>query len=210
MIGNEKPKIGGIILAAGGSSRLGQPKQLLHFKGKTLLRRAAEAMAASICEPVIAVLGAESEKTAAEVAGLPVHTCFNENWKTGMGSSIKSGMDEMLRVAPAISAVVIMLCDQPFITTENLNQLAAKFSETQKPIVAAQYNGVSGVPALFSREMFGALSQIKGDKGARDLIRKQVTAIETVEMKEAATDIDTLEDADRLSQLVPEPFGTGK
>lgn len=200
MIGNEIQDIGGIILAAGGSSRLGRPKQLLRFEGKTLLRRACLAMTASLCKPVIAVLGAESETTASAIDGLPVHTCVNENWETGMGSSIRTGIDEMLRVAPDISAVVIMLCDQPLITAGNLNQLAARFAETQNSIVASRYNGVSGVPALFSREMFPSLFQIEGDKGARDLIRNRMASTETIEMKEAAIDIDTLDDVERYSQ----------
>ena len=198
MIENKMPNIGGIILAAGGSSRLGKPKQLLQFEGKTLLRRAADAMIASLCNPVVVVLGAESEKTAAAIAGLPVHVCFNDDWETGMGSSIRKGINEMLRVAPNISAVVIMLCDQPLITTENINELAAKFAATQNSIIASRYNGVSGVPALFSSEMFDALSQIEGDKGARDLIRERMASIETIEMREAAVDIDTPGDAELL------------
>jgi molybdenum cofactor cytidylyltransferase len=194
----DQKKIGGIVLAAGGSSRMGRPKQLLQFEGKTLLRRAAESMAASMCDPVVAVLGAESKKTAAEIAGLPVRACINEDWENGMGSSIKTGLNEMLRAAPDISAVVIMLCDQPFITAEQINNLVTKFTETQKPIIAAEYNGVAGVPALFSKEMFDALSQIEGDKGARELIRNSSDATETVPMPEAGVDVDTLDDYDRL------------
>ena len=91
-----------------------------------------------------------------------------------------------------------MLCDQPLITTENINELAAKFAATQNSIIASRYNGVSGVPALFSSEMFDALSQIEGDKGARDLIRERMASIETIEMKEAAVDIDTPGDAELL------------
>lgn len=194
----DQMKIGGIVLAAGGSSRMGRPKQLLQFEGKTLLRRAAESMTASMCDPVVAVLGAESEKTAAEIAGLSVHACINNEWETGMGSSIKTGLNEMLRAAPDISAVVIVLCDQPFITAEKIDNLVTKFTETQKPIIAAEYNGVAGVPALFSKEMFDALSQIEGDKGARELIRNSANAAETVPMPEAAVGIDTLNDYHRL------------
>ncbi len=117
MTGN---KVGGLLLAAGGSSRLGQPKQLLQFKGKTLLRHAAEAMAGSMCDPVVVVLGAETERSANEIEGLPVVACVNENWQIGMSSSIKAGLAKLCReIEPDIDAVLISLCDQPFVTRRN-------------------------------------------------------------------------------------------
>ena len=198
MTGSENLKIGGIILAAGGSSRLGRPKQFLQFEGKTLLRRAAEAMDASVCDPVIAVLGAESETGTAEIGDLSVRSCVNPKWDTGMSSSIKLGLSELIALEPQIDAVVITLCDQPFVTAETIGRLVAKFQETRKHLIAAKYDGVVGVPALFSREMFSALAKLEGDKGARDLLRDPDASIETIEIKEAAIDIDTPDDAGRL------------
>ncbi len=199
MTGNENLKIGGILLAAGGSSRLGQPKQFLQFEGKTLLRRAAEAMVVSICDPIVAVLGAEKEKAKAELAGLQVNICFNHDWQSGMSSSIKCGLSELLLIEPEIDAVVITLCDQPFVDAQTVGRLADRFSETDTQIVAAQYDGVAGVPALFSRAMFDSLSRLEGDKGARDLIRDPNGSVATIEIKEAAIDIDTRDDLDRLT-----------
>jgi molybdenum cofactor cytidylyltransferase len=198
MTGNEGLRIGGILLAAGGSSRLGRPKQLLEFENTTLLRRAAEAMAASICRPVVAVLGAEKKKAEAEIADIPIKIYFNRDWQRGMSSSIKIGLTELLVIEPKIDAVVITLCDQPFVDTRVINRLASKFTESDKLMIAAEYDGVAGVPALFSREMFDAISRLEGDKGARDLIRAPNASIETIEIKEAAIDIDTLDDIGRL------------
>jgi molybdenum cofactor cytidylyltransferase len=99
---------------------------------------------------------------------------------------------------PQINAVVIMLCDQPFVDTTTIGILVARFKQTRKDIVAAKYSGVVGVPALFSREMFDALSKLEGDKGARDLIRDPNASIDTIEMKDAAIDIDTRDDVERL------------
>ena len=198
MTGNEDLKIGGIVLAAGGSSRLGRPKQFLEFEGKTLLKRAAEALAESICNPVVAVLGAEKEKAERELADLPVRICRNQEWRTGMSSSIKIGLKELLFIDPDLDAVVITLCDQPFVNSGTIGRIVEKFAATNKTIVSARYSGIAGVPALFSREMFDALSKLEGDKGARDLLRNPNASIETIEINKAAIDIDTLDDVDRL------------
>ena len=199
MAASEEVTIGGILLAAGGSSRLGRPKQFLEFEGKTLLRHAAEAMAESMCHPVIAVLGAEKEKAEGEIANLPVTARSNSEWRVGMSSSIKLGLAELLILEPKIAALVITLCDQPFVSAETINRLVRKFAETRVPMIAAEYDGVAGVPALFSREMFDALSKLDGDKGARDLLRNPNARVETIEMEEAAVDVDTHGDIDRLN-----------
>lgn len=188
------PSIGGILLAAGGSSRMGQPKQLLVYKGKTLLRRAVETLIHSACGPVVVVLGAEAVQTKNEIKDLPVHTVFNENWQAGMSSSIKTGLEYLLRSDTEISAVVITLCDQPNVTSSHIDKLVAKFRETKKSIVAAEYNNVIGVPALFDRDLFDELLKIKGDKGAREIIAKHPDALITTPLPEAALDIDTTAD----------------
>ena len=184
-------------MAAGGSSRLGKPKQLLQFKGKSLLRHAAKSMVVSMCDPVVVVLGAESERSAAEVEGLQVVACINENWPSGMSSSIGVGLAKLIEIAPEIDAVLISLCDQPFVTSEILNRFCKKYAATDAAIIAAEYDGVTGVPALFSRELFGELSLLQGDKGARDVIRSRED-IGTVHLPEAAFDIDIPEDVAKL------------
>lgn len=198
MTGNETSKVGGLLLAAGGSSRLGRPKQLLQFQGKSLLRRAAETLLKSTCGPIVVVLGAEFNESQAEIADLPLKICINENWQTGMSSSIKAGLQKLLTIEPELAAVIITLCDQPHVNADHIDLFAAEHHRSGAAIIAAEYGGTVGVPALFAREMFERLSQLEGDKGARDLIRNRVDVVVTIKLEEAAFDIDTLIDLDKL------------
>src|SRR5439155_6210098 len=100
MTGNSEAKIGGLLLAAGGSSRLGRPKQLVEFEGKTLIRRATETLAASVCDPMVVVLGAEVDGCIEEIAGLAVDICINRGWHYGISSSIKAGLGMLQRIEP--------------------------------------------------------------------------------------------------------------
>ena len=198
MTGNNGVRVGGLLLAAGGSSRLGTPKQLVIFQGKTLLRRAAETLIESECEPVVVVLGAEVEISSTELSGLPVKVCVNENWRTGMSSSIKTGLNALLNIEPDLDAVMITLCDQPDVTAENINAFVAEFRGSRTQIVAAEYENIAGVPALFSSGLFGKLLDLTGDKGARDLIRQSSEGVVKLPLKVAAIDIDSIDDLNRL------------
>lgn len=193
MTANNTIKIGGLLLAAGGSRRLGSPKQLLEYHGKTLLRRSTEALVDSKCEPIIVVLGAEIERSNVEIGDLDIKSIVNEDWATGMSSSIRVGMETMLLLEPEIDAVMITLCDQPFVTAEKIHIFIEAFKTQRSLIIAARYNDVLGVPALFSREMFDALTRLDGDKGARDLIRQEASTF-GIDLPEAAIDIDTQQD----------------
>ncbi len=196
---NNARKIGGLLLAAGGSSRLGRPKQLVRFRGKTLLRRAAETLIDSECDPVVVVIGAEAEIFAAEISGLPIHVVENENWQTGMSSSIRSGLLKLIELEPDLDAVVITLCDQPNVNAKNIDHLTAAFRQSDSAIIAAQYDGITGVPALFSGCVFDDLLTLTGDKGARELIRSREDVC-PIKMEEAALDVDSPKDL-RLLQL---------
>jgi molybdenum cofactor cytidylyltransferase len=187
-------KIGALLLAAGGSSRMGQPKQLFVYQGKTLLRRAVETLLDTTCSTIIVVLGAEYERTKNEIDDLPVGIIRNENWQTGMGSSIKTGLEHLLQTDPDVLGVIIMLCDQPDITASEIDLLANRFCETGCEIVAAQYSDTVGVPALFGKRFFTELLNLEGDKGAKNLIRSQSANLSIVQIPEAAFDIDTPED----------------
>jgi len=187
-------KVGALLLAAGGSSRMGRGKQLLVYQGETLLRRAAETLLASTCSPLVVVLGAEFEEIKKEIEDLQIHIVHNENWQAGMSSSIKTGLVRLLQAGPDTSAVIITLCDQPDVTASHIGQLAKKFRETGSGIVAAAYSGTTGVPALFARRYFDELLNIEGDRGARNLIRSASADLSTVQIPEAAFDIDTAED----------------
>lgn len=194
MTADDSPKIGAILLAAGGSSRLGRPKQLVEFQGKTLIRRAAEMLVASVCSPVVVVLGAEVVRCSDELAGLDISICINENWSDGISSSIKAGLRYLLDLQPDVDAAVIALCDQPFVIDKDLNLLCETFLTAGLPIVAARYGETIGVPALFASEMFDELFSLEGDEGARKLIRRYVDTTSTVEIGRAKFDIDTRND----------------
>lgn len=190
MTANNALKIGGLQLAAGGSSRLGQPKQLVEFDGKTLIRRSGEMLVNSVCKPISVVLGAEIEGSSRELEGLDISVCINDLWKVGISSSIKAGLRHLLGLEPELDAVVIVLCDQPYVTSGDINRLAAEFRLGGSSIVASGYDGVAGVPALFSRGMFDQLFMLEGDEGARYLVRRS-ESVATVPVDGAAFDVDT-------------------
>jgi molybdenum cofactor cytidylyltransferase len=196
MTENNPSKIGGLLLAAGGSSRLGQPKQLVRFEGKTLIRRSGEMLAWSACDPVAVVLGAEIEESSRELNGLAISICLNDLWNVGISSSIKSGLRHLLDLEPDLDAVVIALCDQPHVTSTDIDSLAAAFRQGNSSIVASEYDGVTGVPALFSKEIFDQLFALEGDEGARYLVRRS-DKVSTVAVDGAAFDIDTPDDLTR-------------
>lgn len=196
MTASKDGNIGGLLLAAGGSRRMGTPKQLLEFEGRTLLQRAAETLIDSNCDPIVVVLGAEYSQSQVEIGGLPLAICFNGNWQSGMSSSIKAGLNELIRIEPELAAVMITLCDQPHTTADHIDLFATEFRRSAASIVAAEYGGTLGVPALFSRAMFIDLLRLEGDKGARDLIRNSKNTKRII-LDEAAFDIDTPEDMEQ-------------
>lgn len=180
-----------LLLAAGASTRMGQPKQLLPYHGRTLLRHAAETAVASGCAPIVLVTGALHEELVAEVAGLPILAVRNESWESGMASSIQTGLAAVAAAQPC--AVLIMLTDQPLVTPELLRQLVARQQQTQASIVAAAYGDTLGVPAVFARAMLPELLRLRGQQGAVRLIAGMRKAVERVAFPAGLLDVDTPE-----------------
>ena len=193
-----KLPIGIIVLAAGGSIRLGRPKQLLKFRGESLVKRAAETALATGCEKVVVVLGANFEKTRKEVENLPLEIAVNENWTSGMSSSVKTGLKKLLKNEPRLSAVVIQLCDQPLINSSVLDKLIEIYRRTKANIVASEYAQIIGVPALFADSLFSELLNLETENGAKQIIKKYISTVEKVCVPEAEIDIDTQSDYDKL------------
>lgn len=191
--------IGIIVLAAGASTRMQEPKQLLEFEGKTLLRRAVETAISTNCQPVVVVLGANFNETLAEISDLPVDVCHNTDWRKGLSSSLQCGIENMLNLNPKIDAFIATLADQPFVTANHLQVFIKRFRETKNPIVAAKYNETNGVPALFSKEIFNEFKEISGDKGAKKILKKHQNTLISIDLPEAAFDIDTKEDYLKIS-----------
>jgi molybdenum cofactor cytidylyltransferase len=186
-------QIGLILLAAGGSTRMGQPKQLLLYKKQTLLRRAAEQALAAGCDPVIVVLGSNAPRLRTELTSLPIHIMENPDWQQGMGTSIRTGLSAM-----PPQPVIITLCDQPLIDAAALKKLIDAYNSTNRPLIAAQYAGTLGVPALFSEKFFPALLSLPDNSGAKQLLQQHSDQVLPIPMEFAATDIDTPQDYEQL------------
>lgn len=183
-----------IVLAAGGSTRLGRPKQLVALAGKSLLRRAAEAAVASGASPVVVVLGNEAESFLPELAGLPVWPVTNPDWQQGMGSSLRCGVRALQVDASSATAVLCMVCDQPRITSAHLQTLWERYAGSGK-VIAVRHGDRPGVPAIFPAKYLPELARITGDKGARSVLAGLPgEAIEIVDLPEAVFDLDTPED----------------
>jgi len=169
-----------VVLAAGASTRLGESKQLAIIGGERLLERAVRVAREAGCAPVVVVLGARAEevRTACDLGDAIV--VVNEAWGDGMGASVRVGVGA---VGDA-EGVVVMTCDQPAVTAAHLLVLMATGEAT-----ASGYVGRRGVPAYFPAEMFGALLELKGDAGARELLREA----RVVELVGGELDVDTAE-----------------
>jgi molybdenum cofactor cytidylyltransferase len=197
---NKKARIGIVLLAAGSSSRLGEPKQLLAFDGQSLLQHSEQVALASQAEPVIVVLGSSADRLKDEVADPALTIVVNERWQEGMASSIRCGVNKLTELAPEAQAVIIMVCDQPFVTTALLNEMITAFLKTGKPIVACSYADTFGPPVLFHRSFFPELLQLQGDIGARGVIRRHVNDAELLPFPKGTIDVDTKADYDNLKQ----------
>jgi len=190
-----------MILAAGASTRLGRPKQLLPFRGRSLLRHAAETALASSCRPVVVVLGAFAGRLSGELSGLPVTVALNPQWNEGLSSSIRAGLKALPPEGAGPNALLIMLCDQPLISAQFLDRLVAVHLSGGSGIVAAEYGGEGGVPALFSRAYFPELAALRGSRGAKPIIVKYAKHAQRIPLPEAALDIDRQEDIECLGRL---------
>lgn len=191
-------KTGVIILAAGSSSRLGQPKQLLSFQGKTLLQRVIDEAVSAQAATVVVVLGANHQLIAENTNLNKTSVVVNEQWQSGMASSIKAGIG-ILTGHHEIESALLTLCDQPYVDGELLAGLVQAQQNSGKPIVACAYGGIVGVPAVFSREMFPDLMALQGLEGARKLISAKPEQLVTVPFPNGVIDIDTIADYQHLT-----------
>lgn len=192
--------IGAIILAAGVSQRMGSPKQLLTFNGNSLLRHAVQTALGSRCRPVVVVLGAHAETLHREISDLPVTSIENRLWAEGMGASIRTGIAALEGVSEHLAGTVLMLCDQPFVTSQTLDQLISAYEASPSLAVAAEYAGSLGAPALFSQELFAELSALKGAEGAKQILKRHEPDVIRLSVPEAIWDVDTPADYERLVQ----------
>ncbi len=193
-------KTGIVILAAGNSSRLGRPKQLLPYRGKTLLSHVvAEALGASL-QPVVVVTGAHHSEIEDSLRGQPVALAYNADWETGMASGIVAGLRKALSIKPNLPGVIVSVCDQPYISAELFRSLVEKHAMSGKGMIASVYSETMGTPVLFASRYFRELSVLSGDAGAKQLLRKYPVNVATIPFPKGSVDIDTEEDFEALAR----------
>lgn len=192
--------VAAIILAAGASRRLGQPKQLIAYHGEALLERAIRLAQEAGAAPVLVVLGAHLQIIRAAVQFHEAIPVVNEHWEQGIASSIHAGLDALDVYAPSASGVLLMSCDQPRLNADHLRTLIEAFTagEDDPCMVASVYAGVRGVPAVFPGMLLPELRALRGDKGARSLLVKPYCRVMDVPFDGGEVDIDLPAD---LAQL---------
>lgn len=190
-------KFGIVVLAAGGSTRMGRPKQLLAIDGTPLVVRAVEAALASPAWPVVVVLGSGAEAVRPFLSRLPVQMVENRNWAEGIGSSIATGVDVLDQFSGTLSGGIIALADQPRLSADTFAALGRAFRGRDQ-IVAARYSGIVGAPVLFGRAYFPELLSLLPQTGAQSVLAAHPESITPVDRPECAIDLDTPRDYERF------------
>lgn len=204
---------GAIILAAGGSTRMGSPKQLLPYGKTTLLGNAIDQAGKAGFERIVVVVGAQADRVRQSISEFetlfpddsrpPLEVAENPFWQTGMGSSITVGLAHIEAAGVPLPAVAVLLADQPYIRFGHLLALRELLDDSALPIAAAEYDNQPGVPAIFRRDTFPLLAGLPPGAGARHVLRDSGLRIARYPLKEAATDVDTPADFAALAAVRP-------
>lgn len=202
-------KIAGIILAAGGSKRMGQPKLLLEWHGAPLIHWVARTALAAGCSPLIVVTGANADAVTHSLAGLPVVLTHNPSWEQGQSTSVRTGVNAL---PPEIDAAIIFLADQPQIPASVVQELMRNFREDDPPtpILITTYSGQRGNPVLFDRALFQPLAMLEGDAGARSIFTQYPVHLIPFDDPDLLLDVDSPKDYQRLMKKPPPIFPSEK
>jgi molybdenum cofactor cytidylyltransferase len=203
--------IAALVLAAGGSSRLGRPKQALRHRGRSLLRRAIDAALGAGCAPVIVVLGSGAERLREETDPLPVEVVVNRRWAEGMAGSIRSGVEAIRAGHPTVDAILLLVCDQPHLTAAVAGRVCAAFDGRPGRRVACEYGETVGPPALFESSLAERLLGLEGDRGAKQLLLEAEADLVRIPWPAGALEVDRPADLRLLAPDDPagEPGGDG-
>jgi molybdenum cofactor cytidylyltransferase len=191
-------RIGVVILAAGGSSRLGQPKQLIKFQNKSLIQNIIDQSQAFTFASYVLVMGAHAAKIQKSIEPGNFNVIINENWAEGIASSIRKGVKYSLEIDPELEHILFLLSDQPFVTSELIHELVKTHRQQEKEITGCKYQDTVGVPAIFTKRLFQELSMLRGDRGARVLIKKYPDTLAVVPFDLGSIDVDIPEDYNKL------------
>jgi molybdenum cofactor cytidylyltransferase len=195
-----------LILAAGASTRLGQPKQLVRLDGRPLLHTMVSHAVAVAGHAVTVVVGAHAQELALLLKHSPASVIVNRYWQEGIGASIRCGIAAL---PPACDAVLIMLADQVGVSSDDLKRLVSAWKGQDTSLVASLYSGTVGVPAIFPRWCFSDLAMLRGDAGARRVLQRYSDRLTRVPMPNAAVDLDTPEQLEELRR-VRQPRAVGE
>lgn len=187
-----------LVIAAGSSTRLGQPKQLLPYQGKTLLQHVIAQAREAGAEPIVVVTGAHAAAISTVLEQEPVETVFNAHWAEGKASSIVAGLHYLLNTYPETRKIILSVCDQPYVSAALFKQLDLVQEESGKNIVASAYAGTLGTPVLFTRKYFHALLELHKEEGAKKLLALNKADVAQVDFPQGYLDIDTMEDYEKL------------
>jgi len=190
-----------ILLAAGASRRMGQPKQLLPVGQRTLLEHVLSVVDPILAFPPIVVLGAQADRIRQRVRPPRVLWAYNPNWEEGMGSSLRKGIEHLMAHYPRANPVFLLVVDQAGIYEAHLRALLNRFHPRERPLLASAYLETVGTPVLLDRRFLNTLLATEGDKGARWLLRTQTEQLTSIPFPEGAFDLDTPEDYRRFLVL---------
>lgn len=188
--------VAAVVLAAGGASRMGETKLLLPFNGKPLIRHVIDVAFRANLAPVIVVTGADGERVA-EALPEGVERYQNDAWSAGPGTTIRRAVGA-IQDDPAVDACIVLLADHPHVTAEHLRSMIALYDQGPVTLVASEYAGVTGSPALFDGRYFDELMRLPDDAGARSILAAHREELATVSLPGGELDVDTPEDYARL------------
>lgn len=187
-----------VILAAGSSKRMGKPKQMLEIHGTTLLQHSVNTAVASGIPNIVVVLGANAEEHKASLFNRPITLLENAQWERGMGSSLKVGVKKAIELFKDVQALIVMVCDQPLISSVHIGNLIKAFQAHEPLAIASGYNDSYGVPAVFDRSVFSLLIKIDDHSGARAILEKLKDDLVLVPFFGGEIDLDTPEEYQRF------------
>ena len=187
-----------LVLAAGASSRMGTPKQLLPWKHTTLLGQAIETAKKSLAHDIFVVLGSNYEKIYRTISETETTVVENRDWERGMGTSVALGVQFLDGTDKAYQGVLILLCDQPLISISYLNEMIRTLEQNRESIIATKYDQKAGVPAIFDRKYFEELKSLSKDKGAKEIIDQNIKDTLLLDPEGTEIDLDTKKEYEQL------------
>jgi len=186
-----------IVLAAGSSSRMGGPKQLLFYNNQSLLEHIIDEAEKSLM-PVVVVLGANEREIKKALKKQKAEMVINENWQSGMASSINAGLKKALKMYKEMQNCILTVCDQPFVSSALFREIVNQKLKTGKKIVACSYANTLGTPCLFDKTYFDELMNLEGSHGAKKLLQKYAGDVASVPFEKGKIDVDTKNDCEEL------------